>query len=373
MERELVPERPDRALKLEAAGLSFHSWDDYWNEGVCYRLTSLEVDELEAITNELYRLCLAAVEHLVSQPSRMRALAIPEQFWSAICASWRESDFSLYGRFDLAFDGSGQVKMLEFNGDTPTSLLESAVAQWQWQQDVRGGADQFNSIHERLIEAWRQMQPANGLIHFTSPSYHEEDWVCVHYLMNVAAQAGHEVKHIYLGDIGWNTRLERFVDLDEIPIDAAFKLYPWEQMMREPFSVHLQSRSTLWIEPIWKSMLSNKGLLVTLWELFPDHPNLLPTYWQPDRLTSYARKPLFGREGANIELIDSGKRIASDSGPYGAEGHVYQALHLLPDFDGFFPVLGSWVVGGQAAGVCFREDSVPITTNLSHFVPHYFV
>ena len=57
----------------------------------------------------------------------------------------------MYGRFDLAYDGTTPPKLLEYNADTPTSLLEAAVIQWRWQQDMRPERDQFNSIHERLL------------------------------------------------------------------------------------------------------------------------------------------------------------------------------------------------------------------------------
>ena len=57
-------------------------------------------------------------------------------------------------------------------------------------------------------------------------------------------------------------------------------------------------------------------------------------------------------------------------GPYGAEGYIVQEFHALPDFDGFFPVLGCWVVAGQPAGLGIREGQNLITTEQAHFVPH---
>ena len=58
---------------------------------------------------------------------------------------------------------------------------------------------------------------------------------------------------------------------------------------------------------------------------------------------------------------------------YGDEGFVYQAYQPLPVFDGNHALVGSWVIDGQSAGMCIREDSSPITSNSSSFVPHYFV
>ena len=63
---------------------------------------------------------------------------------------------------------------------------------------------------------------------------------------------------------------------------SVFKLYPWEWMVHEEFADAALARmgdeqgQTVWIEPIWKMMWSNKGILPVLWRLYPDHPNLLP-------------------------------------------------------------------------------------------------
>lgn len=372
MRRIKQVERVDRAAKLESIGLSFHSWDDYWNEGVAYEFSAAQVDELERVTNELHDMCYRAIGHILCH-YRLGELGIPQSFWKAIERSFKNCDWSLYGRFDLAYDGVRPPKMLEYNADTPTSLLESAVAQWYWLQDTHPQRDQFNSLHERLVARWKQMPYDTKTIHFASLRDNEEDWVCVHYLMDTAVQAGYEVKHVYLEDLGWRVGGNRFVDQDDQVIKALFKLYPWEWMMREEFGEYVPTADTHFIEPLWKSVLSNKGLLAILWELYPNHPNLLPAYLDgPRHLTSYAKKPLFSREGANVELWDGDRMLATDTGPYGAEGYVYQQLATLPNFDGNYPVIGSWVVGSESGGICLREDNQLITTNLSHFVPHYF-
>jgi glutathionylspermidine synthase len=173
-------------------------------------------------------------------------------------------------------------------------------------------------------------------------------------------------------EIGWDPARSIYVDLQGEAIEYLFKLYPWEWMMREEFGAHLTASRTQFIEPMWKAALSCKGLLPILWEIFPEHPNLLPAYFEEDRLNAYAKKPLYSREGANIELYSNNKCLVKADGPYGGEGHIYQALQFLPSFDGHHPVIGSWVIDGQSAGMCIREDSAIVTTNISNFVPHYF-
>jgi glutathionylspermidine synthase len=372
MERIVSTVRPDYGKKLEAIGLSFWAWDNYWKEDVCYRFNAAQIDEIEAATEELHHLCMQAVKYAIEH-ERLSELQIPGEFHAAIKASFAADDFSLYGRFDLAYDGVNPPKMLEYNADTPTSILESAVAQWYWMEEVFSADDQFNSLHEKLVARWAAL-PDEPLIHFASIADNEEDWVAVTYLMETAIQAGKQAVHITMDQIGWDARLKTFVDMENKPIRCMFKLYPWEWLMRESFGSHIAESATRFIEPIWKSVLSCKGILPLLWELFPNHPNLLEAHFErPEAMTAFAKKPLFSREGANIELHQEGKLLQhSNDGPYGEEGHVYQALFTLPDFQGMYPVIGSWVVGSEPAGMCIREDVSPITTNMSYFVPHVF-
>lgn len=130
------------------------------------------------------------------------------------------------------------------------------------------------------------------------------------------------------------------------------------------------------MEPPWKMLLSNKGILPVLWDLYPGHPNLLEAHFdEPGSLTYWVRKPLLGREGANITMHRPGLDIQTD-GDYGSEGFVYQNLAQIESFDGKYPVVGSWLIGHEpgnaAAGIGIRESDTPITTNLSPFVPHLF-
>lgn len=364
--------RPAHGKKLEAIGLSFWQWDNYWKEEVCYCFTAAQVDLIEAATEELHRLCVQAVSYAIEH-NRLDKLQIPRPFHAAIKTSFEQNDFSLYGRFDLAYDGINPPKMLEYNADTPTSILESAVAQWYWMEEVFGENDQFNSLHERLVDRWKTLVD-EPVIHFASIADNEEDWVAITYLMETALQAGKQVVHIEVEQIGWDAQHNIFVDTQGAPIKCLFKLYPWEWMMREDFGVYIAQSKTRFVEPMWKSVLSCKGILPLLWEMFPNHPNLLEAHFDaPHGLKAYAKKPLFSREGANIELHQDATMLHhNNGGPYGVEGHVYQALVNLPCFDGMYPVIGSWVVGGEASGMCIREDISPITTNMSYFVPHVF-
>jgi glutathionylspermidine synthase len=382
MRRIACAERDDWQATAEATGFDFHSDDGqrYWDERAYYAFTLDEIErEIEAPTGEISAMCLELVARAVHDERLLRALKIPESFWSLIAASWQHRDPSLYGRIDLRFDGAGPAKLLEYNADTPTSLFEAAVFQWTWleqaieRQIVPKRADQFNSLHERLIETWQAIAGARRL-HLAGALESAEDAGTLQYLADVAGQAGLNTTLIDMTEIGLRDD-GSFVDLDDQVIELVFKLYPWEWMFRESFGANLKAASTRWIEPPWKAILSNKGILPLLWAMFPGHPNLLPAYFEDDGAAmslgaSYVRKPLYSREGANVTLVSAGSPIDQQDGPYGAEGFVRQALAPLPEFRGQYPVLGSWIVSGTPCGLSIREDDNPITGNMSRFVPH---
>jgi glutathionylspermidine synthase len=357
--------------RVEELGLVFHSGQaPYWNEAAHYAFSAREVDELERDTNELHARCLDAVEHVIRRQLYDR-LQIPASAVPLIEESWEREPPSIYGRFDLAYDGRSAPKLLEYNADTPTSLLEAAVVQWYWLQDVARERDQFNSIHERLIAGWRDLAPSllGDMVHFAAVDA-VEDSMTVAYLRDTAEQAGLRTAQLLMDVIGWDGA--QFIDDADRPIRTAFKLYPWEWMVRETFAPQLlKARASMqWIEPAWKMVLSNKGILPVLWELFPGHPNLLEAHFDDGHLEAYARKPLLSREGANVRLVLFDETLAESPGDYGDEGYVYQALATLPQYDGHRPVIGSWVIAGTSAGIGIRETGSLITDNMSRFVPH---
>ena len=380
MKRHISDARPDWQAKVEKVGLTYHTpgGQTYWDESACYQLTAREVDELEKAANDLHMMCIEAAE-VVIQQNLFSKLGIPDAAVPWIKKSWDRDDFSLYGRFDFAYDGTRPPKMLEYNADTPTALVEAAVAQWYWLQDINPEADQFNSIHEHLVAAWKKYgAKAPGKIHLGGLKNSLEDEQTVLYIQDTCFQAGLKVEQLFIEDLGFNSRKNRFVDLQEEPVEHYFKLYPWEWMWHEEFSKYLALETTHFIEPMWKMLLSNKGLLPILWQKYPNHPNLLPAYFTLDEFqknhgpASYVQKPKLSREGANITLVEQGKAPITTGGEYGEEGFIYQAFAPVQKFDGNFPIMGVWVINHEACGLGIREDATPITGNLSRFVPHLF-
>lgn len=375
MQRVEVPQRPDWQKKFEELGFSFHSMaGGYWSEGVCYQFSAAQIDHLEQVTQELHAMCLEAVDHVIRHDLFAR-IGLGAQAADLVKHSWSQEEVSIYGRFDFSYDGTGEPKLLEYNADTPTALYEASIAQWVWLEELFPQRDQFNSIHEKLLDAFQTVKnrmPIVSQLYFSSVKEHEEDRVTVDYMRDVAHQAGIATRHIAIEDIGFNPEAATFIDLDDQAIRWLFKLYPWEWLLADGFGQYIRPETITLIEPAWKMVLSTKGMLPILWELFPGHVNLLPSYWDASRLgSSFVKKPLFGREGANIELVREGSSMTT-TGSYGSEGCIYQALHPLPVFAGRYPVIGSWMVNGLAAGIGIREDESPVTANTSRFVPHFF-
>ena len=377
MIRETIEPRPDWRATVEAEGLIWHTADGrpYWNEAACYRFTPAQVATIEAATAELYRLFLAAGDAIVGDRAMLRRFGIPDAFHRPIAVAWNAEPPALdYGRFDLGYDGLGPPKLFEFNCDTPTSLLEAAVIQWTWKQERFPHADQFNSIHDRLVAQWSGLRgrlPA--AVHFAHVA-DDEDAVTTAYLRDTAQRAGIATHPILIDDLGWDADARRFVDADDRPIAALFKLYPWEWLANEAFAPplldSLSRGDTLWLEPVWKMIWSNKGILPVLHDLFPGHPNLLAAAWSPPADADAVAKPLLAREGANVSLRRAGTIVAETGGNYGDEGYVFQELYPLPQpAPDIFPVIGSWLVGGEPAGMGIREDGL-ITGNGARFVPH---
>jgi glutathionylspermidine synthase len=365
--------RGDWQKIVEGQGLHFHTVDGqpYWDESAYYFFSSSEIDEIEKATYALNELCLKAIEH-VNTHDMFARFGIPPEFVPWLKNSWENDSQSLYGRFDFSFDGRSAPKMLEYNADTPTALLEAAAIQWFWFQDTQPGKDQFNSIHERLIEFWKSLSPLpEGPMHFLSQSGHLEDFMTANYLRDTAEQAGLKSIYLPIEDVGWNAARNQFVDQDENILRTCFKLYPWEWLIHEEYGPHLLQVKTRWLEPPWKILLSNKMILVVLWELFPDCAYLLRAAEKPWN-QSYVRKPVCGREGANVTLMVNGQSVAETGGEYGDVPCVFQDVKPLPAFDGNYPVIGSWLVNGYACGMGIREDNSPITRNTSRFVPHVF-
>lgn len=391
MQRITLARRPDWERRVEADGMVWHTTGGvpYWNEGVAYRFTQAEIDTLETATEACHRMALAAVDDIIRRGDLARygydALA-----QRLIEHSWRNREPDIYGRIDFAFAGRGAPKMLEYNADTPTSLLEAAVVQWSWLTDVHGPAatSQFNDLHAGLVTRMGQLGlSGDDVLHVACVFPHDEDTGTVAYIESAAREAGLEVVFVPISSIGYTAQDGGlFLDQDSRPIRWLFKLYPWDWLLADDYGPKLADallagRIHLF-EPAWKMLMANKLLLVRMWEMNPRSPYLLETHATEApfraRKAAYVRKPALGREGQNITLYhDGGGSGDWTSGAYGDNVFVYQAFADLFTADTqegpVYGLVGSWIIGGEAKGMGIRESNSLITDDRARFVPHYFV
>jgi glutathionylspermidine synthase len=381
VKRISIEERPGWRQTVERQGFAFHTIEGerYWDERCYYQFTEAQIArDLEAPTQALHALCMDLVDRVVDSEALLTRLAIPPAFFDLVRTSWKEGHPHLYGRFDFAYDGTGPAKCYELNADTPTSVLEAASVQLLWlEEQLQRGvlpahATQFNTIAEDMVRAFAAF-PRGGPFYFSAIGGSVEDRGTTDFMRQMAGLAGIHTRHIDIEDIGL-TAQGRFVDLEGQWIQRLFKLHAWEHMFHEAFGAAVPGCDTQFVEPAWKAILSNKGMLPLLWELNKGHPNLLAAHVDTDPRQpvpkGWVRKPYFSREGANVELrTPSGQRVAQD-GPYTDAPYILQEFAPLPRFGDSYTLVGSWVIGDVASGIGIREDDSLITKDTSRFVPH---
>lgn len=394
MRRVPSPPRYDWKETAAKCGFQFHTIDGqpYWDESIRYEFSLREIEnDIEAPTTELHGMCLDLVDDVVRDQRLLERLAIPETHWDFVSESWRRRDPHLYGRMDLSYDGNGPAKLLELNYDTPTSLFEASFFQWVWLEQMRERGDlprecdQYNRIQEDLLDVFshllRGLGPGGGsgtdsALVFAACAESAEDKGTAQYLQDLASQAGFATKFLDVVDLGIDGS-GRFTDLEDQVVRWAFKLYPWEWMFQEEYGRSLGTSPTRWLEPPWKAILSNKGILPLLWERHAGHENLLPAVFELESSgpleRGWVRKPLHSREGANVKIHPATGGVIEVDGPYGDGPAIRQAYHPLPNFDGRYALVGSWVVADRPDGLGMREDDTLITRDTSRFVPHVIV
>ncbi|WP_210131274.1 glutathionylspermidine synthase family protein [Stenotrophomonas rhizophila] len=383
MKRVRIDERSQWRARAAESGFRFHTIDGlpYWDETAYYAFTLRQIEQdIEDPSAELHAMAMELVDEVVRSEQLMDQLAIPPAFRDWIADSWRRGEPHLYGRLDFAYDGTGPAKLYELNYDTPTSLFEASFFQWQWLEDQRNQnrlpphADQFNAIHEALVERFGQLSAQlPPPLYFSAVGNSEEDQGTVAYLRDCAAQAGLRGEAIAIEDIGLSED-GRFTALDDTVIGSLFKLYPLEDLMTESFGQALPTSGVQLLEPAWKAILSNKGVLPLLWQRHRGHPNLLAAEFDDGSAlpAGWVRKPLFSREGANVAMHLADGSWQESEGPYNGPA-IRQAAHPLTSFDGGYPLIGSWIVGDQACGMGIREDDSRITRDSARFVPHAII
>lgn len=380
MRRLTCPKRQGWEARFKAAGFSFCDVDGYWKEGSYYEITEGEKRLLISATENLHSAMKTLVEKVVKDPGLLEYLGVPEHLHEYLRYTWKTGS-DLYGRFDFVVN-RGQVKALEYNADTPTSLIETASAQIEWAGET-GVGKPFSEVRHELANRFHTLRHAHGgkLFHFCCMQDSEEDYDTTMWLLNLAEGQGFNVRGLYVEEIGFNEETRVFVDPNGNQISRLFKLYPWEYAIRDEFAAMLVDQKVAatvdFYNPFWRMLLSSKRMFSLLWKERPDLHWCLPRTEDSPFGTAYVKKPAFSREGANVEIVMPWD-TESKPGPFGDFPSVYQEYCELPKFQNeegqeCFAIVGSWVVNDRACGFGVRESSTHITDNLSNYVPHVLV
>lgn len=332
------------------------------------------------VSIELHRLFLEATDRVIHDEQLLTQFGIPKIFWERIRQSWEnEQDFNLTGRLDLGFDGE-KFKVLEYNADTANQLFECAIIQKKWPEAVKLPSvfTPVRRLNLALVQNWKKMK-INSIVHLIIDDHPNERLTAL-YMQNVIKEAGLRSK-LCVGIKQISSKDGLIYDQDGDRIEFVWKSFMWETIFEDYLhsnkdDQHLRLSDVFLndqikvIEPIWKVITDNKGILPLLSQMYPNHPNLLLTQWNLSdqfKQNGYVQKPLVGRDGQNIILHQTNNEIQSNQ--HSHRGTIYQELFPLKKTDGYYSIINSWIIGGFYAGLCVREDQHLITNDQSPMVP----
>ena len=375
---------------LESLGFSWHTDSDetsYISDELVV-ISEAEAEAYYEASNALYDMYVEAAEHVVEN-DLFHEIGIPFNLVDLIKESW-ENDvhWHLYGRFDLSGGIDGKpIKLLEFNADTPTALFETAIIQWAMlKKNNLEEESQFNALYEALVDNFKRLVTLDEDVTtfeerydgwsflFTSIKGNSEEENTVKLLQHIATEAGFETEFAYIDDIEFSD--EDGIVYNDKSHELWFKLIPWEDIALEESDLAMlltniiKNQKAIIFNPAYTLLFQSKGLLKILWDLYPNHPLLLESSFEPLEGQKQVKKPIFGREGGNVSILDEDTNtIESVEGDYQNHKMVYQAYtELATDTEGLSYQAGVFYAY-EACGLGFRKGG-KILDNMSKFVGH---
>ena len=375
---------------LESLGFVWHTDSDE-SSYISDELVVLSEKEAEAYyetTNTLYEMYVEAAEYVVTH-NLFHEIGIPFNLIDVIKESW-ENDvhWHLYGRFDLAGGLDGKpIKLLEFNADTPTALFETSIIQWAMlKQNNLEEARQFNGLYEALVDNFKRLVILEKDVSnfeerydgwkflFTSVRGNLEEENTVRLLQHIANEAGYETEFAFMDDVEFDE--EEGISYQDENYELWFKLIPWEDIALEESDLAMilkniiVNQKAILFNPAYTLLFQSKGLLKILWDLYPNHPLLLESSFEPLEGQKQVKKPVFGREGGSISILDEdGDVIEHVDDDYDNHKMVYQAYTELPTDKKGDSYQAGLFYAYEACGLGFRKGG-KILDNMSKFVGH---
>lgn len=375
---------------LESIGFGWHT-DLDGSRYISNELVSITQDEAEAFyeaTNELYDMYVAAAEYVINN-DLFHELGIPFNLVDIIKASW-ENDvhWHLYGRFDLAGGVDGKpIKLIEFNADTPTSLFETAIIQWAMLKfNNLNEASQFNDVYEALVENFKRLITLEEdtsrfdeyyegwKILFSSIAGSVEDENTTRLLESAARDAGFECDFAFVDEVSFDD--ENGIFWNGQNWEYWFKLIPWEMIAIDESDLALiikniiKNQKAIILNPAYTLLFQSKGIMKILWDLYPNHPLLLESSFEPLKGKKQVKKPFLAREGANVSIINSDGSIEiQNDGEYANGKFLYQEFADFAKDENGNSYQAGMFFAFEGCALGFRKGK-DIIDNYSKFVGH---
>jgi glutathionylspermidine synthase len=383
---------PDNAF-LEKIGFFWHTDPDS-TPYVASEIVEVSSDEADAYyeaANELYEMFAEAGEY-VMENELFHELGIPFNLIDAVKMSWdNDIHWHLYGRFDFAGGIDGKpIKLIEFNADTPTALFETSILQWAMlKANNLEDSHQFNNVYDAIKDNFKRLIMMEDDIEdfekhydgwkilFSSVKDNEEEESTVKLLQTIAKDAGFETEFAYMEDVEFDA--EEGVFYKDVNYEYWFKLYPWEDIGIEESDLAMlmtkimENQKAIFLNPAYTLMFQSKAFMKILWDLYPNHPLLLETSFEPLQGIAQVEKKIFGREGANTVIVDKNEKVIDErDGEYGEFPSVFQAYVELPTDNNGESYQAGVFFAYEGCGLGFRRGGL-ILDNYSKFVGHRVV
>ena len=383
---------PDNKL-LEEIGFYWHT-DPDTTPYVASEIVEISSDEADAYyeaSNELYEMFVEAGEYVIEH-ELFHELGIPFNLIDAVKMSWdNDIHWHLYGRFDLAGGIDGQpIKLIEFNADTPTSLFETSILQWAMlKANNMEESHQFNNVYDAIKDNFKRLIMMEDDIEdfdkhydgwkilFSSVKDNIEEESTVKLLQSMAKDAGFNTEFAYMEDVEFGA--EDGVFYNDVNYEYWFKLFPWEDIGIEESDLAMlltqimENQKAIILNPAYTLMFQSKAFMKILWDLYPNHPLLLETSFEPLEGIAQVEKKIFGREGANTIIIDENERVIEErEGEYGEFPSIFQEYVEFPTDKNGESYQAGVFFAYEGCGLGFRRGGL-ILDNYSKFVGHRVV
>ena len=365
-------------MSFNVLGMKQKQWDDI----------QIATSRIGNIVNKAYKIILAdkSLQAKLGLPAEtMEAIQIPSDY------------FSYFSRLDLIVS-DGQIKLIEINCDTPTGYLETSVANEIITADK--GFKSPNELEINIFRAWRMIEKEYAItdetVYFTSYGENEEDRQTVLFNMKCS---GMNAEYIAVEDIVIDEN--GLYDLKGDKIEFLYRLYPLEFLptdvdgdgreIGKMFLNHIADGTVKIINPPSSFMMQSKAVMAVIWSFYnskrtdlftSEELQDIATYFLPttfdNRFTGekYVEKPVFGREGGGVVILDEINSVIEkdEENWYSEFNKIYQQYMPMPDYtvdtwNGEYTgklLVGSFLIGGEPSGLFLRVGE-KITGNLSMF------